>query len=246
MQKPDHDIIVRRAVSLANSNASTCAGWLEDNFHHFGVTIRHENGRVVDVEVSTVRYPWTSCADAGHPMEVLVGSSLIERPEVLDSRFPMQMQCTHIFELAALTMAHALHSHEDRRFDMVVRRAPSGPDSYDCALSCNGEEQLILFIDGSQIVSPTQYEGRDLYSGFREWIAALPAEEAMRLWLMRRAAWLASGASRFTPTPVAHGTGLGPVCHTYQPENRHTAFAMPYSRRDVTDPETSILGKTMI
>ena len=49
----------------ARSTPSTVWGGLEDDFHHFEVTLHHDGAHVTGIEMHAVRWPWATCPDAG-------------------------------------------------------------------------------------------------------------------------------------------------------------------------------------
>lgn len=242
LQMNTPEIAIRRAITLEASSPTCCQGWLEDNFHHFGVTIRHDGDRVLDVEGTAVRYPWTACPGAAVQLRALVGTLLRERADVLSKDFPIEQNCTHLFELAALTIAAVKRDVPTGRRELIVWKSDDADGKMEAVLLEDRTEVLRMAVTGSVITGPEMYAGRDLYRDFRAWIGRSPPREAERLWLLRRALWLADGADKFTPRKVADETGLGFVCHTYQPAQRHSAWAMPASRIDPNEPGRSMLG----
>ncbi|WP_313802916.1 hypothetical protein [Sphingobium sp.] len=238
----DDDVLVRRSIALASPEAGVVTAWLEDNFHHFGVRLMHDGNRVTRIAAATIRFPWTTCGGAGQPLKALEGQALIARPDALSTLLPMQFQCTHLFELAALAMVHAAHGDVDRRYDMVVRKDSAFPGRHRGTMGRDGRDVLCMDIDGSMIQAPAAYSGHDLYKGFRKWLAGFSDEEAVTLWLMRRLFWLSAGLVHFKPRPVAAGTGMGALCHTYQPEQRYHAYAMN-TIIDVTDTRVTLLSR---
>lgn len=243
---PQTDRLASRAIALASTEPGVATGWLEDNFHHFGVRITHDGSRVSDVEVSTVRYPWTTCAGAGEPARDIIGMDLFARAEMLGAELPMAMHCTHVFELAGLVIAHACRGEDDRfiQMDVTLAEASGGEPmkALACTWTCNDVAGPRLLAEGGIILEPSTLAGKPLYKGFRVWATSIDPVEAERLWLMRRVVWLAEGADMFTPRAVADDTGLGHVCHTYQPEQRHRARSISGSRIDVNDPENVLLA----
>ena len=55
----------RRAILLRTLDEASVQGELEDDFHRFGVTLRHDGRAVTAVEGRSIRYPWSSCPLAG-------------------------------------------------------------------------------------------------------------------------------------------------------------------------------------
>jgi hypothetical protein len=238
---PDTRIVVRRSIVLTKAADDVVEGWLEDNFHHFGVSIGHQGGRVRDVRAETLRYPWSTCAEAGQPLLSLIGQALEPSAPRLAARLPMRLQCTHLFELAMLAIAHACRDVHGRRYDMIVRQDASHSEMFYATLAMDGVEVMCLEAAGSTITQPTEFAGKDLYKGFRAWLSILPVETAEQMWLMRRAFWLGAGVSRVKPASNADGMGLGAVCHSFQPEQRFRARPMEGSQIDVSALERSLL-----
>src|SRR5215213_7721594 len=46
---------------------------LEDDFHHFRVTVRLAGRRVTGIDGEALRFPWTTCGQAGSVLTGLVG-----------------------------------------------------------------------------------------------------------------------------------------------------------------------------
>lgn len=239
----DGELLIRRSLSLAARDEGTVVGWVEDNFHHLGVTVRHDGVTVRAVSAATVRIPWTTCCEAGTPLEALVGQPLLRRASLLARRVPMQFQCTHLFELAALAMVHASARRADRRYDIVVRRDPTRAEEMTGTLAENGEVVLAWTVVEGRIAGPREYAGQSLFEGFRDWLEALSDEEAGHVWMLRRGFWLAAGLSAFQPRAVAAETGLGHVCYSYQPAQRDRAYAIGNSQLDMRDPNVLLLSR---
>lgn len=239
----DGELLIRRSLSLAARDAETVVGWVEDNFHHLGVTVRHDGAIVRAVSAATVRIPWTTCREAGMPLEALVGQPLLRRASLLARRVPMQFQCTHLFELAALAMVHASARRADRRYDIVVRRDPARAEAMIGTLTENGAVVLAWTVVEGRIASPREYVGQSLIEGFRDWLEAFSDDEAEHVWMLRRGFWLAAGLSALQPRAVAAETGVGHVCHSYQPAQRDRAYAIDDTRLDMRDAGLSLLSR---
>lgn len=225
----------RRALWLGRRGPNAVVGWLEDDFHHFGVTIEHEGGHVRAARAATVRYPWSTCAEAGIPLSRLAGMPLVARPSDLSTVVPMEQHCTHVFELAALAMVHAARERAERRYYAKVEPAWEQDSEAGCEmkaiLDVDGARALEWVVRDSVIIGPDFADGLSLTRGFRQWIDTQDDEAAERAWVLRRAAWLAFGDRNFQHRQVAADVGIGPVCHTFQPAQRARAVSMEGSRR---------------
>lgn len=232
---PLSEPVFRRSISLDTRGEQLVVGWLEDDFHHFGVSVEFAEGRVTDLRAVAVRYPWSTCFDAARAIAAFVGGPLIERPTQLGALLPMASHCTHVFELAALAIAHAAARRPDRLYEArVFRAAPPGPEQTSAlraSLELNGAPMLEWRVLADRIDDADMPGGRSLTDGFRAWTEGLPAEAAELAFVLRRAAWLAKGDRAYAALQVAAETGAGPVCYTYQPERRSIARNMAGSIR---------------
>ena len=57
----------------------TVWGGLEDDFHHFEVTLQHDGAHVTAIDMHAVRWPWATCPAAGQGLQALVGMELSDR-----------------------------------------------------------------------------------------------------------------------------------------------------------------------
>src|SRR5690554_4658629 len=110
---------MRRLIDLRCDDAHTAVGWLEDDFHHFGVTIKHDGNRVTGARMTAERYPWETCPGAAHPLKAIVGKPLISRASDIGRLLEMRQQCTHVFDLTGLVLAQAKKGHHQRRYEAI-------------------------------------------------------------------------------------------------------------------------------
>src|SRR6266511_3842032 len=93
-------IRIRTAAGIARAD-------LEDDPHRYAVIVRHDGERVSAIEGRTVRTPWTSCREATSVLDRLVGIPLSPNPLAVYASTNGREQCTHLFDLAGLAIAHA-------------------------------------------------------------------------------------------------------------------------------------------
>jgi hypothetical protein len=110
----------RRMIDLQRWDQNTVVGLLEDDFHHFGVTLVHEGDLITGVSATAVRYPWTSCGFAPQALQPLIGKTLSARSSDIGQRLAMREQCTHIFDLTGLVMAHAMRGIAHRHYQTIT------------------------------------------------------------------------------------------------------------------------------
>jgi len=73
MRQIEYSGCFRRLIDLKAWDERTVVGWLEDDHHHFGITLIHDRAVVTDVRTAALRHPWVTCPSAGEPLRVLVG-----------------------------------------------------------------------------------------------------------------------------------------------------------------------------
>lgn len=229
--------IYRRQIDLRAIDAHTVVGWLEDESHHFGLTLVHDGVRIRKIRTAAPRYPWSTCAEAGRPLQALVGKPLVARGSQLGELVDAPLQCTHLFDLASLVVAHAHagrgHRHYHGTIEPLAAIHPDAPESWlRATLRCNDVVVLQWDLQDDLIMAPDVHAGRTIYHGFRAWTETLPAEEAEHALVLRRVAFVSNGR-RITIEHLRSAADLGqaPVCHTLQPEQSTLATPMPEARR---------------
>lgn len=227
----------RRQIDLRAWDGRTVVGWLEDESHHFGLTLEHDGVRIVDVRIAAVRIPWTTCAGAGEPLRGLVGQPLMERCAAIGTLIAMDRQCTHLFDLAGLAMAHAHAGRQHRRYHGTVRPLadllPGAPADWQRAtLRRDGQPVLCWDLHDNRIMGPPPFAGRSILHGFRPWSEGLATEDAEAALVLRRVAYVAQGRRiSIEHARVADDMGQAPVCHSFQPEFRQVAFRVGDTQR---------------
>lgn len=219
----------RRRIRVIATTPEVIEGGLEDDQHHFTVTLRHDAARVLSVESGSVRAPWTTCADAAVPLRALAGMPLSDRCLAVTEWTASAQHCTHQLDLAGLCIAHAARvvgggaSH--RQYDAEIPFGLLDGEEHTVALARDGEPRLRWILRGGAIVAPSPYA--EVGHGFARWAdATLGADDAEAAVVLRRAC--AIGMSRGIdldsyPT-LADMPGLSPVCYSMQPERAPIAF----------------------
>jgi hypothetical protein len=231
------DGIFRRQIDLRAWDGHTVVGWLEDEFHHFGVTLIHDGGHIRDVRVATPRHPWSTCAGAGVPLRALIGQPLTGRCADAAALVDMRSNCTHLLDLASLAAAHAWSGRVQRRYHGTVQPLSDVVDgaargALRATLRRDGREVLGWDLLGYAITAPATMAGRGILHGFREWTDSLDPADAEDALVLRRVAFVSFGRRvNIQRVAVAADLGQGPVCHTFQPERSASAVRMPVAPR---------------
>ena len=218
--------IYRRRITL-EADGDRVVGELEDDFHHFRATLRHDGARITSARGEALRMPWTTCAGAMAPLEALEGMPLTRSLLAVAKYTNPRMQCTHTFDAATLAVAHAARLAEDPSASLHRRYSVDLPDRVGgrtCAeLRRDGELVLRWELDKTLIEAPEAFAGRSLSGGsFASWSEQrFAADEAEAAQVMRRACVISMGriyAFDRIPHASLFAVASGGACHTFRPE----------------------------
>jgi hypothetical protein len=191
------------------------SAWVEDDYHHMGVTLRHDGETIVGVEAEMVRAPWSTCPGAVQQLsETFTGARLGEAA----ARGEKPLNCTHLHDMAVIAAAHALDS-ASTRYEIAVSDAVDGVRIGD--ITRDGAPVLRIVERANLVEEPVQAAGKTLFQ-LGEWIASLDeqAREAARL--LRWAAIIAHG--RAIPMErQSDATRMPSNCFTFQPGRKEKA-----------------------
>ena len=181
----------RRLITLTAAPGLASAE-LVDDFHHFRVRLHHNGGHVQRVEAESVRYPWTTCPAAGGRLSALEGMPLSPRASAVGEWTRARENCTHMFDLAGLAVAHAASTREQREYLAIV------PDRVEGLTRPTLQRDGVLVqawtLRGGTITDPPPYAGRRLRDRFISWAdESLDADEAEAATVLRRACYISYG-----------------------------------------------------
>jgi hypothetical protein len=222
----------RRRIRIEKASPGVVFAALEDTAHHVRVTLTFSGDTVTSVTGEAVRLPWATCPGAAAGLTSLAGTELTASLSRLRRLYDPRANCTHFFDLAQLTMAHAASGRE-RRFYEVVARAEGGRTA--ASLARDGTILLRWTIEGGSIVEPAQFAGVGLREGFVRWCEQqFDDDGAEAAFVLRRAAGMSGIANMDMDSyAVVAESGIGPgVCFTSQPEHIRVAFRNTGSARD--------------
>lgn len=240
----------RRRIRLVNVSATETWGGLEDDFHRFEVTLRHDGTRVREVTVRSRRWPWSTCPDAAGVLEALVGMPLADRCTAPAAVLDPHRACTHQFDLAGLAVAAAARGHPRRQYDVEV----TGPDPAGVTTATLARDGLVrqrwrIAAPGGgprRLVEPAPFTEAPWRGGFIAWAdRTLPPAEAEEAIVLRRACDIALGrgmdldALDRADELAELMTG---ICYTMQPEVMPVALRHRGQIRDFADDPDGLLA----
>lgn len=234
---------LRRLIDLDPRGSDQVVAWVEDDFHHFGLTIHHDGHTITDVSGIAERAPWTTCFAAPLKLRGLVGRTLMRRASEIGALIDMRDQCTHLFDLAGLAIAHAAQGRPHRRYEAIVPDITAEKSRDGITLSQDGVVVMEWSVTDRVIVAPDRYAGHGLDQGFRAWTETMGEDEAEYAFILRRAVMVSSGrAIDLDRLQRADQTGMGAVCHTFQPENRLEGLRIIGATRNYEAGSGGMLG----
>jgi hypothetical protein len=205
----------RRAIEL-ESTPGCASAEIEDDFHHFAVTVRHDGRRVTGAEGRAIRYPWSQCPMATGALQALAGLAVAPDPTAVYRHLDPLGQCTHMLEVAGLAVAQAARGLGRRRYDVAVTDPVDG--CVEAELLCDGAPVVRWTLRDGVIVEPAERAGQRPTAFRSRELRALPAAEAEALLILRRAIALAASRGRDVDAfPTAAAMAREPACYVFRP-----------------------------
>ena len=116
--------VYRRRILVRTVAPGEVVADLEDDFHHFRITLRHDGHVVESVDAESIRWPWSTCPGAAVPLRALAGAPLSTRWTHAARFAKPALNCTHQFDAAAHAITQAARQrdgHGDgRQYDVEV------------------------------------------------------------------------------------------------------------------------------
>lgn len=239
----------RRRIRLVAAAPERVEGGLEDDFHHFEVTLRHDAERVVSVDARAVRWPWSTCPGAAEPLHAIEGIRLSPRCLAIGTVTDPRLHCTHMFDLAGLCVAHAARGGgpgTTRQYDVEVPYAAQLGGEIDVQLWRDGEPALTWTLDGRRCTAPPPYAEVRWQGGFLRWADdTLAPDDAEAAIVLRRACDIGMGRGMDLDA-IERADELAPlmrgVCYTMQPDQIRVALRNHGTIRDFDRDPDALLG----
>jgi hypothetical protein len=213
--------LYRRRIRLVNLAADRAAGELEDDFHHFRAEIRHDGATILAAEGTELRSPWSTCAFATEPLRAIEGHPIARSSTAIGRYAAARVNCTHLFDLAGLVVAHAARAQTERRYDIELTDPTGSRGTCRASMWRDGALVLEWAIAEGEIAGPAPWAGAPLRNGFIAWAEQRCdrdlAEAAIAL---RRIIDIARGRSAdldALDNAAAASDRMMGKCHTYSP-----------------------------
>lgn len=216
-----------RVIRLSRDGKHQVDGHLIDNYHEMRCRIRHDDGIVTAIEGAMIRFPTTACPGAPSALHELVGLRLDSDLAGLYERARVLRNCTHLFDIAILSMKHALRGDMVRTYEAIVPDQADGPVRIQ--VSCNGTPVHAWLAKDGRIVEPEHLAGRPLLKGFTRWTSAtFDGDDLEAAALLGKTCFIAT-VRAFAPEgsaglPIRSNTALAGTCYAYAPDRMADAL----------------------
>lgn len=220
---------------------------MEDDFHSFGVRLRHDQQTVLELTAVARRIPWTTCDGALAALRQYEGLSLPTDPKRIKSRIVQASQCTHLSDLANLACAYSSNSAAPHQvqYDIWVPDSRENDPCRHAYLSINGHLHWHWVIHQQVIQQPARFNGVSLQR-LPLWANKnLTAEETEAALILRRALHIAQGRVFSFDVNNAAEAGLPSTCHTFLAVNAVNAIPL-HSGRDFSGEPNLLLAAVEI
>jgi Protein of unknown function (DUF2889) len=237
---PDFDLdadVYRRRIRVTTTEPGVVVSQLEDDFHFFVVTLRHDGTAVREVTCASHRWPWSTCPDAARALQALHGMPLSRRFTTAGRWTDPKLNCTHQFDTACYAVTLAARGGPPRQYDIEVPTREPETGRTHVRLWVDGVRSIEWSLTWSGIVDAAPpFDAAPWRGGFMRWADAnLPEDEAERAITLRRASDIGMGRGMdLDAVPVASDlpASMSGICHTMQPGTVEVALRHRGSIRD--------------
>jgi hypothetical protein len=236
--------IFRRRILLTGTDNLVVAQ-LEDCNHGFKLKLSHNNEKVTALEAQALRYPLSTCSMAVEPLQSIVGCPLSPTSNVLAGYAKAKSNCTHLFDLAALAISHALRGQSTRQYDVEVPDAVTG----DKMISVKRDQQLIhqWTVNEHIIQTPKSLAGNPVMKGFYQWASQTFSGEDWEAVQVLQRGYFVSRARAVdldgsAGKSAVNDTYMLGMCYSYSPGVVENAIRSTQSVRDFSHCPEQLLA----
>ena len=243
-RNPDYgNGIFRRRICLDGQPGKVIAE-LEDCCHGFRCTVYHDGSKVTDIQAEAIRIPLTTCSGAIDPIKALIGLPLTSSMMAIHRQFSPRANCTHLYDLTILAIAHCQRGNALRQYDIAVE--DERDESATASIQRDGETILSWKTSQWTIQSPTVLINKPLHKGFSFWaIEHYNGDDREAAFALQKGYFVAQARiydmDKLAGAPAASQTSMLGVCYSYSPEVVEQAFRTVDTTRDFTDTAEQLL-----
>ncbi len=168
--------VYRRRILLQKTTSGVRAE-LEDVTHAFRLFLAHDGATVTEVMAEPLRYPFDTCPAAVEKLHPLIGRALDVDASSLRALLDPGQNCTHLYDLTLLAMAHAVREADSRLYDITVPDDSGG--GVEIEVACDGVPVHRWTVREHQLIQPSPHAGMTLQKGFYRWACAAFADDSL-------------------------------------------------------------------
>lgn len=243
-QNPDYgNGIFRRRIRLVGEPGKVIAE-LEDCNHGFRSVVFHDGVKVTDVQAETLRVPLTTCGGAIEPIKALSGTLIDSSTLAINSAVSARANCTHLYDLSLLAIAHANRGSVTRQYDVEV------DDEIDGRAESRvlRDDRLVFSWQTSQwqILAPSHLKDKPLFKGFAAWASnAFKGDQQEAAFVLQKGYFVAQSRiydiEAFAGLPAINNTPMHNACYSYTSPILEQAYSNTGAIRDFTDCPEQLL-----
>jgi hypothetical protein len=249
--QPDFDLAAdayRRRIHVEEVRPGVVVGALEDDFHHFVVTLAHDGARVTGVEAVAHRWPWSTCPEAAAVLQELVGMPLARRFTDVATVTDPRAHCTHQLDAAAHAITLAARGGRVRRYDVEVPRALDGVSRNRLWVDGRPSLEWAVRLGDGLVDAEPPFDAAPWKGGFMRWADAhLEPDAAERAIVLRRGSDIGMGRGMVETldsfdTAARLSSIMSSICYTMQPARAPVAFRNRGHWRDYATRPDALLS----
>lgn len=237
--------LYRRRIRLTRTGRRVL-GELEDDCHGFRVSLEHDDRVVTALSGEVLRAPLSTCPGAVAPLQSLVGLALDAPVSSIVASVNPRSNCTHLYDLSLLAIAHVAYRDAVRVYDIEVVDQPTEGIPARAEVFLGGKSCHRWWVDRARIVEPVAYAGRPVLGGFAAWASdafAGPAREAA--FVLSKGIFVACSRlydmSGIGGQPALQHTNMLGACHSYSKGVVETAIRNHDTVRDFSASPEDLL-----
>jgi len=235
--------VFRRRICLQSEGLRVIAE-VEDVSHGFRVHMQHDETHVTDIGAEMLRHPFNTCPGAIDQLQLFAGWALASERSTIRRDIDPSVNCTHLYDLAVLALAHATRPQRQRIYDIEV------PDIIDgqTAVTVHRDGMLVHSwqIKENVIVAPESLSGVPIMKGFYRKASDQFVGDELEAATVLQMGFYVSRARMLDPQTAAGMLAAADgmphaACHTYGVGVVEQAWRIGGTERDFTDAPEMLL-----
>ena len=183
-----------RALEIRQTGPQHYAVGMEDAFHAMLVHFAHDGAQITEARGEWIRAPLSGCLGAPSALQAMIGAPLSSDLRALGNQTDIRQQCTHLFDVLRIGIAHAAQGRPDRRTDVIVPDATEGVVTVRLFVDGVERRQISILKPDMTIYAPEAYRGAPFLQGFAAWAHAhIDDAQYEEFFLMQRAFFVSAG-----------------------------------------------------